>query len=104
MVAGDAVNTAARVQSRRRAGRRLVGEATQRARAAIEYDDAGEHALKGKEGEPPLWRPTGSSRVGGGSQRVDGLEAPLTGRDAELRRSRSCSTRRRGAPPAARAR
>ena len=30
----------------------------------------------------------------GGVQRVDGLEAPLTGRDAEMRTSASCSTRR----------
>jgi len=32
-----------------------------------------------------LWRPTRVLAGVGGSQRVDGLEAPLTGRDAELR-------------------
>ena len=40
----------------------------------------------------------------GGSQRVDGLEAPLTGRDAELRTVKDLSTRRWSGAPTAGAR
>ena len=86
MVAGDAVNTASRVQAAAEPGSVLVDEATQRlAGRAIGFADAGEHALKGKAGPVQLWRATRVLSAVGGSQRVDGLEAPLTGRDAELR-------------------
>ena len=86
MVAGDAVNTAARVQSAAEPGSVLVDEATYRlAGRAIGFADAGEHQLKGKAEPQALWRPTRVLSAVGGAQRVDGLEAPLTGRDAELR-------------------
>src|SRR3984957_17975530 len=86
MVAGDAVNTASRVQAAARAGQVLTDAATQRlAGSAIGVADAGGHALKGKAEPVPLWRATRVRSGVGGSQRVDGLEAPLTGRDAELR-------------------
>jgi class 3 adenylate cyclase/tetratricopeptide (TPR) repeat protein len=86
MVAGDAVNTAARVQAAAEPGQVLTNEATQRlAASAIGFADTGEHALKGKAGPQHLWRATRVLAGVGGSQRVDGLEAPLTGRDAELR-------------------
>src|SRR5499427_4324839 len=86
MVAGDAVNTAARVQAAAEPGSVLVDGATQRlAGSAIGFADAGEHALKGKAEPARLWRATRVLSGVGGSQRVDGLEAPLTGRDAELR-------------------
>jgi class 3 adenylate cyclase/tetratricopeptide (TPR) repeat protein len=85
MVAGDAVNTAARVQSAAAAGTVLVDGTTRRlASSAIGFDDAGEHSLKGKAEPEPLWRATRVVSGIGGSQRVDGLEAPLVGRDAEL--------------------
>ena len=86
MVAGDAVNTASRVQAAAEPGWVLVDAATQRlAGSAVGFADAGEHALKGKAGPTRLWRATRVLAGVGGSQRVDGLEAPLTGRDAELR-------------------
>ena len=86
MVAGDAVNTASRVQAAARTGQVLTDAATQRlAGSAIGFADAGEHALKGKAEPVRLWRATRVLSGVGGSQRVDGLEAPLTGRDAELR-------------------
>ena len=86
MVAGDAVNTASRVQAAAEPGAVLADAATQRlAGSAIGFADAGEHALKGKAEPAQLWRATRVLSAVGGSQRVDGLEAPLTGRDAELR-------------------
>src|ERR1700736_456140 len=49
MVAGDLVNTASRVQSVAVAGTVYVGDATRQAtEAAIVYEDAGSHELKGK--------------------------------------------------------
>jgi class 3 adenylate cyclase len=86
MVAGDAVNTAARVQAAAGPGQVLADAATQRlAGRAVGFADAGEHRLKGKAGPQRLWRATRVVSAVGGVQRVDGLEAPLTGRDAELR-------------------
>ena len=86
MVAGDAVNTAARVQSAAEPGQVLVDAATYRlAGSAIGFADTGERQLKGKADPARLWRATRVLAGAGGSQRVDGLEAPLTGREAELR-------------------
>jgi class 3 adenylate cyclase len=86
MVAGDAVNTAARVQAAAGPGQVLADESTQRlAGRAVGFADAGEHQLKGKAEPQRLWRATRVVSAVGGVQRVDGLEAPLTGRDAELR-------------------
>jgi class 3 adenylate cyclase len=86
MVAGDAVNTAARVQAAATPGSVLVDGATQRlAERGVGFADAGEHALKGKAEPQHLWRAVRLLADLGGAQRVDGLEAPLIGRDAELR-------------------
>jgi class 3 adenylate cyclase len=86
MVAGDAVNTAARIQAEAAPGCVLVDDATRRLTAsAIAFADAGKHTLKGKSEPAQLWR--AGSVVSGlaGSQRSIGLEAPLCGRVAELR-------------------
>ena len=86
MVAGDAVNTAARVQTAAEPGDVLVDEATWRlSRGAVAFDDAGEHVLKGKAEAVRLWRADRVMSGAAGSQRVDGLEAALVGRDAEMR-------------------
>jgi len=57
MVAGDLVNTTARVQSVAEPGTVLVGESTRRAsEQAVAYEDAGAHELKGKAEEVALFR------------------------------------------------
>jgi len=86
MVAGDAVNTAARVQAAAGPGQVLADASTQRlAGRAVGFADAGEHTLKGKAEPQRLWQATRVLSGIGGQQRMDGLEAPLVGRDAELR-------------------
>jgi class 3 adenylate cyclase/tetratricopeptide (TPR) repeat protein len=86
MVAGDAVNTASRVQSVADAGSVWVDESTRSlTAAAIAYADAGEHLLKGKAEPVRLWQARAVVAEVGGGQRVDGLEAPLAGRDREVR-------------------
>src|SRR5262249_18588585 len=101
MVAGDAVNTASRVQAASDPGCVLVDEATCRLTArAVGCADGGEHLLKGKAEPKKLWRATRVVSALGGAQRVDGLEGPLVGRDAELRTIKElfhASADRRGA-------
>jgi class 3 adenylate cyclase/tetratricopeptide (TPR) repeat protein len=86
MVAGDLVNTAARIQAAAEPGTVLVGEATRRAsEAAIVYQDAGQRGLKGKTEPVLLWRALRVVAGRGGAQRSTGLEAPFVGRERELR-------------------
>jgi class 3 adenylate cyclase len=86
MVAGDLVNTAARIQSAAEPGTVLVGETTKRAtEAAIAYDDAGEHELKGKTEPVALFRALRVTAARAGAQKSVGLEPPFVGRDRELR-------------------
>ncbi|MCW2637545.1 MAG: hypothetical protein JWQ99_3912 [Blastococcus sp.] len=85
MVAGDAVNTAARVQTQAKPGQVWVDEATQRrAAAAVFFADAGRHVLKGKGAPVQLFEARAVTGSVGGAQRMDGLVAQLTGRDREL--------------------
>src|SRR3954470_19063473 len=86
MVAGDAVNTAARVQTAAAPGQVWVDDATYALSAGvISYVDVGEHELKGKSGAVHLYAARAVVASVGGAQRMDGLEAPLAGRDRELR-------------------
>jgi class 3 adenylate cyclase/tetratricopeptide (TPR) repeat protein len=86
MVAGDTVNTAARVQAAAEPGQVWVDDATRSlTSAAIAYEDVGEHELKGKSGPVHLHAARAVVADVGGEQRVDGLEAPLAGRDRDLR-------------------
>ena len=86
MVAGDLVNTASRIQAEAEPGTVLVGEATKRAtEAAIAYDDAGTHDLKGKAEPMQLFRALRVIAGRAGALRSSSLEPPFVGRDRELR-------------------
>jgi len=86
MIAGDLVNTAARIQAAAPPGSVFVGEATRRAtEETVVYEDAGSFELKGKEGLTPLWRALRVVSGLRGSLKSHGLEAPFVGRDRELR-------------------
>ena len=86
MVAGDLVNTAARLQSVAEPGTVLVGEATERAASrAIAFEPVGDQALKGKTAPVAAWKALRVVAERGGRNRSEALEAPFVGRDDELR-------------------
>jgi class 3 adenylate cyclase/tetratricopeptide (TPR) repeat protein len=86
MVAGDLVNTAARVQSAALPGTVVVGDSTRRAsELTIVYEDAGTHELKGKEEPARLFRALRVASGRRGALKSTALEPPFVGRDRELR-------------------
>ena len=86
MVAGDLVNTAARLQGVADPGTVLVGEATRRAaEGAVVFEALGDHSLKGKTAPVPAWRALRVVANRGGQGRADALEPPFIGREEELR-------------------
>jgi class 3 adenylate cyclase/tetratricopeptide (TPR) repeat protein len=86
MVAGDLVNTAARLQSVAPPGVVLVGEATMRAAAAaVAFEPLGEQVLKGKQAPVPAWIARRVIGDRGGRQRAEGIEPQFVGRELELR-------------------
>src|SRR5439155_7839985 len=87
MVAGDLVNTASRIQSAAEPGVVFVGEATRRSsEAAIVFEEAGTHTLKGKAEPVELWRAVRVVGLVGGALKATGLDPPFVGRERELRR------------------
>ena len=85
MVLGDTVNTASRLQSIAAPGTVLVDDVTRRAsEAAIAYEDAGIHEVKGREYPVHAWSALRVVAGAGGARRSVGLEAPLVGREREL--------------------
>jgi len=85
MVAGDLVNTASRIQAAAPPGAVYVGDGTRRSSdAAVAYEDAGLHELKGKAEPVQLWRAVRVIGLLGGSVRQSELEPPFVGRDREL--------------------
>jgi class 3 adenylate cyclase/tetratricopeptide (TPR) repeat protein len=85
MVLGDTVNTASRLQTLAAPGTVLVDDATRRAsEAAIAYEDAGSHQVKGREQPVHAWTALRVVAGAGGARRSVGLEAPLVGRAREL--------------------
>jgi class 3 adenylate cyclase/tetratricopeptide (TPR) repeat protein len=86
LVVGDRVNTASRVQSSADPGTVLVDEVTRHVTsAAIAYEDAGEHSVKGKSEPLRLWRAVRVVAGVGGREREQVFEAPFVGRDGDLR-------------------
>jgi class 3 adenylate cyclase len=86
LVVGDMVNTASRLQSIAEPGTVLVGESTvELTRAAIHYESAGVHEVKGKTEPVAAWQAMGLAAGIGGKERSDLIEPPFTGRDHELR-------------------
>jgi class 3 adenylate cyclase len=86
MLAGDLVNTAARLQAAAAAGSVLVGDPTRRAtEGSIAYEPAGEHELKGKAAPVPAFRAQRVIAKRRGEGRTELVEPPFAGREAELR-------------------
>jgi class 3 adenylate cyclase len=86
MVAGDLVNTAARLQAAAEPGAVLVGEGTMRAASnAIVFEPIGRHSLKGKRSPVPAWQAMRVVAAIGGQGRTESLEPPFVGREEELR-------------------
>ena len=85
MVLGDTVNTASRLQSIAAPGTVLVDDVTRRAtEAAVAYEDAGLHQVKGREQAVHAWTALRVVAGAGGARRSAGVEAPFVGRDREL--------------------
>src|SRR4051794_1534740 len=85
MILGDSVNTASRLQSLASPGTVLVDEATRRAtEAAIAYEDAGSHKVKGREQPVQAYTAVRVVAAMRGARRSAGVEAPFVGRDAQL--------------------
>ena len=85
MVLGDTVNTASRLQSIATPGAVLVDDVTRRAsEAAIAFEDAGVHQVKGREQPVHAWTALRVVAGAGGARRGVGLEALFVGRDREL--------------------
>ncbi len=86
LVVGDLVNTASRLQSIAEPGSVYVGEPTMRASsAAIAFEPAGEHLVKGKSIPVDAYRVDQIVAEVGGQGRTDVLEPPFAGRTDELR-------------------
>ena len=84
MVAGDVVNTAARLQASAPENGILVGESTHRAtERAIEYRSAAAVEAKGKSEPVAVWEVV-EARSRFGVDVVHGTRAPLVGRQREL--------------------
>ena len=85
MVAGDAVNTAARVQAKADPGTVWVDAQTRAlAGGSIDFSDVGVHELKGKAEPVALFAATAVMGGRGGDRSTDRVQAPLVGRRREL--------------------
>jgi class 3 adenylate cyclase len=85
MVLGDTVNTASRLQSIANPGTVMVDDVTRRAsEAAIAFEDAGLHQVKGREQPVHAWTALRVVAGAGGARRGAGLEALFVERDREL--------------------
>ncbi|HEX6458416.1 MAG TPA: adenylate/guanylate cyclase domain-containing protein [Thermoleophilaceae bacterium] len=87
LVVGDRVNTASRAQAAAQPGTVYVDDLTRQiTSAAISYQDAGEHSVKGKAEPLRLWHAQRVvAGVSGAHRGEEELEAPFVGREHELR-------------------
>ena len=93
MVAGDVVNTAARLQSAAPVDGILVGEGTYRATShVIEYRELDPIVAKGKDEPVPAWEVV-AARARFGSDVEQAPLAPLVGREQEVDQLRDALTR-----------
>ena len=82
---GDAVNTAARLQSSAEPGTLLVGEETHRlSHQLFEWAEPLELALKGKAQSVRAWRVTGARAAAARDRGLEGMQARMVGRAREL--------------------
>jgi class 3 adenylate cyclase len=85
MVAGDAVNTAARVQAKADPGTVWVDAQTRSlAAGSIDFTETGAHELKGKAEPVELFAATAIMGGVGGERSSDRVQSPLVGRRREL--------------------
>ncbi len=85
MIVGDLVNAASRLQELAEPGAVYVGPTTFRAASnAIEFEPAGEHAVRGRDEPIATWRAIRVVAERGGRGRVEGIDPPFVGRIAEL--------------------
>jgi class 3 adenylate cyclase/tetratricopeptide (TPR) repeat protein len=85
MVAGDAVNTAARVQAKAEPGTVWVdGQTRSLTGGSIDFVQVGVHELKGKAEPVELFTATAVMGGVGGERSSDRVQAPLVGRRREL--------------------
>jgi class 3 adenylate cyclase/tetratricopeptide (TPR) repeat protein len=84
-VSGDAVNTAARLQTAAEPGSVVVGAGTYAVtQDVVDYEELRPAALKGKADLVLAWRAVTVKARRGGVRSPLGIEAPLIGRDEEL--------------------
>ncbi|TMF52951.1 MAG: hypothetical protein E6I22_11230, partial [Chloroflexi bacterium] len=85
MATGDPLNLAARLEQQAKPGEIVVGPAVHAlTRGAVSYEAVGELQLAGKKDAIRAWRVLKTSDQVGGARGVEGLSAPLTGRDEEV--------------------
>ena len=86
---GDTPNVAARMQSAATPGTVLVSADTHRlAQHMFDFETRGPLAVKGKSAPIEAWQVSGLRAAPGSARGLEGLRAPLVGREAELGRLR----------------
>ncbi len=82
---GDAINLAARMEQTAMPGTVQVAEETHRLAAPLfEWEDLGTQEIRGKPDPVRTYRPLAPRAKPGRLRGIDGLDAPMVGRDAEL--------------------
>jgi len=85
MATGDPLNLAARLEQHAEPGQIVVGPAVHEATSrAIRYEPAGTWEIAGKAEPVSAWQAVGVLTEVGEGRGIEGLEAPLTGRDEEM--------------------